>query len=106
MRARAAHDRCAKTITRVNTICVCFRVHGRVQGVFFRASTRTQALQLGLAGHAKNLVDGSVEVIACGDAIAVGALYRWLLEGPPGARVDRVERVETASYAGEGFLTL
>ena len=86
--------------------CVRFRIHGRVQGVFFRASTRTQALQLGLSGHAKNLADGSVEVIACGDATAVDALYRWLHDGPPSARVDRVQRAETAPYIGDAFLIL
>jgi len=90
----------------IAVICVRFCIHGRVQGVFFRASTRTQALQLGLAGHAKNLADGSVEVIACGDAIAVDVLHRWLQNGPPSARVDRVEHAENPPYAGEGFLTL
>ncbi len=95
-----------ENIVNVAVICVRFCIHGRVQGVFFRASTRTQALQLGLTGYAKNLADGSVEVMACGDAIAVDLLHRWLQQGPPSARVDQVERVETATYAGEGFLTL
>lgn len=69
-----------------------FLVGGRVQGVFFRASTREQALELGLRGHAKNLPDGRVEVLAEGDASALDALERWLRVGPPMARVEAVER--------------
>ncbi len=70
----------------------CFRVRGRVQGVFFRASTREQALRLQLAGWAKNLPDGSVEVLAVGGAGAIDALEAWLWQGPPQARVDAVQR--------------
>jgi acylphosphatase len=69
-----------------------FLVTGRVQGVFFRASTRERALKLGLRGHAKNLADGRVEVLAEGDASAIDALERWLHIGPPMARVESVER--------------
>lgn len=67
------------------------RVSGRVQGVFFRASTRDRARQLGVTGHARNLVDGSVEVLACGPADGVEALCAWLWRGPPTSRVDAVE---------------
>lgn len=70
--------------------CRRFRVTGRVQGVFFRASTQTRARDLGLAGHARNLSDGSVEVLACGDVAALDALQQWLYEGPPMARVEAV----------------
>lgn len=69
-----------------------FRVTGRVQGVYFRASTREQALRLGLAGWARNLPDGSVDVLAAGDAEAVDALAAWLQRGPPQARVAQVLR--------------
>lgn len=72
--------------------CVRFIVSGRVQGVFFRASTREQAQRLGLSGHARNLVDGDVEVLASGDAAALDALHRWLQVGPPAARVVSVRR--------------
>ena len=72
--------------------CVRFRVTGRVQGVFFRASTREQAARLGVTGHALNCPDGSVEVLACGPEPALDALERWLQEGPTAARVNRVER--------------
>jgi len=71
---------------------VRFVVSGRVQGVFFRASTRSEALRLGVAGHARNLADGSVEVIAGGDDEALDALEKWLRVGPPSARVDSVRR--------------
>ena len=72
--------------------CVRFVVSGRVQGVFFRASTREEALRLGLTGHARNLPDGNVEVLACGADAALAQLERWLALGPPLAQVSRVER--------------
>ncbi|GAA4870747.1 hypothetical protein GCM10023332_24160 [Luteimonas vadosa] len=75
-----------------------------MQGVFFRASTRAQAQQLGLRGLARNLADGRVEVVAVGDADSLDALERWLHEGSPRARVDRVLREEATGHAvGEGF---
>ncbi|HOZ24496.1 MAG TPA: acylphosphatase [Thermomonas sp.] len=83
-----------------------FIVRGKVQGVWFRASTREQAARLGLDGHARNLGDGSVEVIAIGDAEALDALERWLHVGPPLARVDAVSRAAWPSdprAAGRGF---
>lgn len=67
-----------------------YRVRGRVQGVSFRASTRDRALALRLAGHARNLADGSVEVFASGDRAALSALEAWLRQGPPAARVDEL----------------
>lgn len=69
-----------------------FTIRGKVQGVFFRAGTRAQAQALGLRGWARNLPDGSVEVVACGDAHAIEVLAQWLEEGPPRARVDEVVR--------------
>lgn len=67
------------------------RVSGRVQGVFFRASTRERARQLGVTGHARNLVDGSVEVLACGPADSVEALCAWLWQGSPTSHVVAVD---------------
>jgi acylphosphatase len=67
------------------------RVYGRVQGVFFRASTADEAKRLGLTGHAVNLADGTVEVLACGTPDALASLRGWLRAGPPRARVERVE---------------
>jgi len=72
--------------------CARFIVSGRVQGVFFRTSARDEALRLGLAGQARNLDDGSVELIACGDEAHLAQFERWLQTGPPLARVDSVAR--------------
>lgn len=83
-----------------------FVVRGHVQGVWFRASTREQALALGLDGVARNRDDGSVEVLARGDAAALHALERWLHVGPPLARVDGVERTACEGHGiGDGFTT-
>ena len=71
--------------------CQLFRVTGRVQGVFFRASTQTAARDLGLGGYARNLPDGSVEVLACGRREALAELGGWLRQGPPMAAVAAVE---------------
>lgn len=70
--------------------CVRCLVGGRVQGVFYRASTQGVARQLGLSGYARNLPDGRVEVLACGQHESVERLRNWLWEGPPMARVDSV----------------
>ncbi|MCU7812283.1 MAG: acylphosphatase [Candidatus Thiodiazotropha sp. (ex Notomyrtea botanica)] len=71
-------------------VCVRCLVAGRVQGVFFRASARHQAQQLGLTGYAKNLMDGRVEVVACGEVEAVEELRGWLSKGPENAQVSGV----------------
>lgn len=67
-----------------------FFVSGRVQGVYFRASTREAATALGLRGYARNLDDGRVEVMAVGESDALGQLESWLWRGPALARVDEV----------------
>jgi len=67
------------------------RIRGRVQGVYFRASTAERAITLSLRGHAENLADGSVLVLAAGAADALAQLIAWLRVGPPMARVDAVE---------------
>jgi acylphosphatase len=66
-------------------------VAGRVQGVFYRASTRDRARELGVTGHARNLPDGRVEVLACGKPEAVEELCRWLWQGSPSSQVTAVE---------------
>lgn len=71
--------------------CSRFYVSGRVQGVFFRVSTRDRARALGLVGEVSNLPDGRVAVTACGAAAAVASLQQWLWQGPPQAVVDNVE---------------
>lgn len=79
-------------------------ISGRVQGVWFRASTRDEGAQLGLTGWARNLPDGRVEVVAQGERARLEALLSWLHHGPPGARVDRVEvRWEPAGESLDEF---
>lgn len=87
------------------TACAKFIVRGRVQGVFFRASTRQEALRLGLTGYAMNLADGSVEVLACGNVDALAALERWLHDGPPAARVESVVRQASDAATPASFVT-
>ena len=79
-----------------------FIVSGRVQGVFYRASTREQASNLGLSGHAKNLPGGDVEVLAVGGIAALNALEQWLQLGPPAARVTSVIREDLAEKSIAG----
>ena len=71
--------------------CIQCLISGRVQGVFFRASACAEAMRLGLTGHAINLPDGRVEVLACGEEAAIEVMKCWLENGPPGARVDQLE---------------
>jgi acylphosphatase len=78
------------------TVCVRARIRGRVQGVFFRDSTRSRARELGLSGWVRNLEDGRVEALFCGGRAAVDAALDFVREGPRHARVEAVE-VERAS---------
>ena len=80
-----------------------FIVTGKVQGVWFRAGTRDVAVRLGLRGRARNLADGSVEVLAVGDGDAIARLQDWLHEGPPLARVDAVVRSDAGAAEAHGF---
>jgi acylphosphatase len=83
-----------------------FLVKGRVQGVFFRASTRDAAGKLGLRGFARNLQDGRVEVVASGESSAIDSLHGWLRIGSPASRVDEVTAEELESFElPDGFET-
>ncbi len=75
-------------------ICRRYIVSGRVQGVFFRASTASMAHRLGVRGRASNLPGGEVLVLALGPAAAVEELGRWLRQGPPSAHVADVQTSE------------
>ncbi len=75
-------------------------VRGRVQGVFFRESTRRRAEALGVAGWVRNRADGSVEAVFEGAADAVEAAVDFCRSGPPAARVDAVD---VATEAPEGL---
>lgn len=86
----------------------CF-VAGRVQGVFYRASTRQKALELGCSGYARNLPDGRVEVLVVGESAAAHSLIEWLWHGPPAAQVKSVEvqdvAPDTLPNLPQGFTT-
>ncbi|HLG23942.1 MAG TPA: acylphosphatase [Candidatus Nanoarchaeia archaeon] len=66
-------------------------VHGRVQGVFFRDNTRKKAIELGLFGYAKNLDDGTVEVVLQGNESKIKTLIDFLRKNPGISRVDDIQ---------------
>jgi acylphosphatase len=80
-----------------------FLVSGRVQGVGFRYFARQRADRLGVAGFARNLPDGSVEVVAEGDASALMAFEDALRQGPSFAEVSELSRVEIPARGDQGF---
>ena len=71
-----------------------FLISGRVQGVFFRESTKKEALKLGLQGSAVNISDGTVKVCLRGESEDIDLLERWLHKGPELARVESVIEVD------------
>ncbi len=75
-------------------ICRRSLVSGRVQGVFYRATCVRMAESLQLAGYARNLPDGRVEVLACGEAAAVAQFVAWLWEGSMASKVTGVDTVD------------
>lgn len=84
----------------MDNIRVRLLIQGRVQGVWFRDSTRSQAIALGVCGWVRNRRDGSVEVLAEGPEDAVRRLVAWCHRGPSSARVDRASETEEA-WQGE-----
>ncbi len=80
-----------------------FTIKGRVQGVFFRDSTRREAVALGLTGYAVNLPSGDVEVLACGAPDAISQLEAWLRRGPPLSRVESVSSTAAADDESTEF---
>jgi acylphosphatase len=75
-------------------ICRRSFVSGRVQGVFYRGTCVRMAQSLGVRGYARNLDDGRVEVLACGEAAAVDALIAWLWKGSAASKVTAVETMD------------
>ena len=75
-------------------------VHGRVQGVFFRAFVTRRAAELGVTGYVRNRYDGSVEVYAEGERSQLEKLIGYLKEGPPHATVARVVTI-WSEYSGD-----
>lgn len=84
-------------------IAIRFFISGKVQGVWFRASTQEKAKELGLTGWARNLTDGRVEVMACGEMNKINELHEWLKQGPELARVSDVIREEAEWQAFDRF---
>lgn len=70
--------------------CIHYVVSGRVQGVWYRASTKAKAIDLGLTGWVRNRDDGAVELVACGEESQLQLLQDWLWQGPPLAKVTEV----------------
>jgi acylphosphatase len=75
-------------------------IHGLVQGVFFRASTRDEAIRLGVGGWVRNLPDGRVQALFEGEKKKVEEIIGWCHKGPSGARVRKVE-IFWETYKGE-----
>ena len=88
-----------------NRLCIHCVVSGKVQGVWFRASTKEQADRLAITGFAKNLPDGRVEVFACGERENIAELAAWLKHGPALAEVTETVCDEKPWQAMEGFHT-
>ena len=82
---------------------VAILISGRVHGVGFRDWTRQQALALGVSGWVRNRRDSRVEVLASGDDDALARLVEALHQGPPLARVERIEQSPGAPVSGSGF---
>ena len=78
-------------------------VHGHVQGVFFRETTRRRAAERGVAGWVRNNSDGSVEAAFEGEPDAVESLVRFAHDGPRGALVERVDVIEEEPEDLSGF---
>ena len=78
-------------------------VSGRVQGVWYRAATARRAERLSLRGRVRNLVDGTVEVVAAGAPEAVAELCAWLWKGPSAADVSGVDVQEWTDPVEPGF---
>jgi len=78
-------------------------VSGRVQGVFYRATAAQRARELSLSGYARNLPDGRVEVLACGEEQAVHAFIKFLWIGSSASRVTAVEVSEAGADTAQGM---
>lgn len=83
--------------------CKHYWISGQVQGVFYRSSTQQKAQLLGLTGWVRNLRDGRVEAVACGEDDQLARLESWLYQGPPMASVDHVEMAEEVETTSSDF---
>jgi len=89
---------------KVAKLCIHSFVSGVVQGVWFRASTQQKATDLQLTGWVRNLSDGRVEVMVCGETARLEAFQAWLWEGPTAAQVSMVEQADSPWESWEGFV--
>jgi acylphosphatase len=80
-------------------------IHGRVQGVFYRGWCVAAARALGLSGWVRNRSDGTVEMLIAGPEAAVEAMIVRCRQGPPAARVERIDVTESDEVPPEGFET-
>ena len=78
-------------------------ITGHVQGVWYRASAKTKADDLGIVGYAKNRTDGSVEILAQGEEAALQQFEAWCWEGSSGADVENVEKEKAKMQTFDGF---
>lgn len=88
------------------TLALRLRIYGRVQGVWYRAWSAEQAVQLGLDGWVRNRSDGTVEVVVRGSGLAVREMVRRCGEGPVAARVSRVDESVESGPVEPGFRKL
>jgi acylphosphatase len=82
---------------------VIARIHGRVQGVWFRAWTTENAVKRGLRGWVRNREDGSVEALFCGPQAVVDEMIEACRRGPRSARVERIDQMPAEPVQGPGF---
>jgi acylphosphatase len=86
--------------------CLRCTIFGKVQGVFYRANTKNQAQKLGITGWVRNLPDGNVEALICGDENALLAMQQWLSTGPMLAHVTQIKIEESDEMVLEEFQIL
>ena len=81
-------------------MCYKLNIFGKVQGVYFRASTLSKATELNVAGMIKNKEDGSVQTIVQGKESAIAQFIEWCLEGPASAKVSHINisKIKSADY--------
>lgn len=103
---QAQTDTCIILAYSVTVLARRLIITGHVQGVFFRAGARERALSLGIAGWARNNVDGSLEIHAEGSADALLDIERWCARGPDVARVEKVDVRDVPVQGCMGFIVL
>jgi acylphosphatase len=82
---------------------VCIRISGRVQGVFYRQSTKEKAKELGITGIVRNLKNGDVEILATGAQERLDELADWCKQGPPQAEVESISTTKLPLQTFSGF---